>query len=142
MCGIISNFIQSTTAENRRRKKKEEEETTGVKYNVRICYAGRPKISTDLNDCIASGIRTLETLARAPSEPTRWIPAARRSEASHWLTPGRSDQSAATSRPSLYRKVKLRETHKNLLMTNITKNPKHINYKQKIKLKKKRTQNV
>jgi len=23
-------------------KKKEEEETTGRKYNVRICYAGRP----------------------------------------------------------------------------------------------------
>jgi len=23
-------------------KKKEEEETTGQKYNVRICYAGRP----------------------------------------------------------------------------------------------------
>jgi len=30
--------IQSVTAENRRKK---EEETTGVKYNVRICYAGQ-----------------------------------------------------------------------------------------------------
>jgi len=36
--------IQSATAEIRRgkKKKKEEEETTGQKYNVRICYAGRP----------------------------------------------------------------------------------------------------
>jgi len=37
--------IQSATAEIRRgkkRKKIEEEETTGQKYNVRICYAGRP----------------------------------------------------------------------------------------------------
>jgi len=36
--------IQSATAEVRRRKKgkKEEEETTGQKYNVGICYAGRP----------------------------------------------------------------------------------------------------
>jgi len=33
--------IQSPTAEIRRRKKKKEE-TTGQKYNVRICYAGRP----------------------------------------------------------------------------------------------------
>jgi len=32
--------IQSATAENRRGKKIEE--TTGQKYNVRICYAGRP----------------------------------------------------------------------------------------------------
>jgi len=39
--------IQSATAEIRRGNKKEErrkniEETTGQKYNVRICYAGRP----------------------------------------------------------------------------------------------------
>jgi len=36
--------IQSATAEIRRGKKKKkiEEETTGQKYNVRICYAGRP----------------------------------------------------------------------------------------------------
>jgi len=38
--------IQSATAEIRRGKKKErkieEEETTGQKYNIRICYAGRP----------------------------------------------------------------------------------------------------
>ena len=41
--------IQSATAEIRRGKKKieeeeeeEEEETTGQKYNVHICYAGRP----------------------------------------------------------------------------------------------------
>jgi len=41
--------IQSATNEIRRgkkKKKKEEEErkieTTGQKYNVRICYAGRP----------------------------------------------------------------------------------------------------
>jgi len=40
--------IQSATAENRRGKKKEEErrkkkiETTAAKYNVRICYTGRP----------------------------------------------------------------------------------------------------
>jgi len=32
--------IQSVTAEIREEKKKEEE--TGQKYNVRICYAGRP----------------------------------------------------------------------------------------------------
>jgi len=35
--------IQSATAEIRRGKKKEEEEETGQKYNVRICYAGRPQ---------------------------------------------------------------------------------------------------
>jgi len=34
--------IQSPIAEIRRGKKKEEEETAGQKYNVRICYAGRP----------------------------------------------------------------------------------------------------
>jgi len=38
--------IHSATAEIRRGKKKDrkkiEEETTGQKYNVRICYAGRP----------------------------------------------------------------------------------------------------
>jgi len=37
--------IQSVTAEIRRGKKerkKKIEETTGQKYNVRICYAGRP----------------------------------------------------------------------------------------------------
>jgi len=33
--------IQCPTAEIRRGKK-EEEETTGQKYNVRICYVGRP----------------------------------------------------------------------------------------------------
>jgi len=32
--------IQSVTAEIRRGKKKKE--TTGQKYNVHICYAGRP----------------------------------------------------------------------------------------------------
>jgi len=44
MCGSMAD-IQSATAEIRRGKKKkkeEEEETTGQKYNVRICYAGRP----------------------------------------------------------------------------------------------------
>jgi len=36
--------IQSATAEIRRgeKKKDEKEETTWQKYNVRICYAGRP----------------------------------------------------------------------------------------------------
>jgi len=38
--------IQSATAEIRRGKEEEEEEKkkdeTGRKYNVRICYAGRP----------------------------------------------------------------------------------------------------
>jgi len=41
--------IQSPTAEirpgkkrRRKRRKEEEEETTGQKYNVRICFAGRP----------------------------------------------------------------------------------------------------
>jgi len=33
--------IQSATAEIRQGKQ-EEEETAGQKYNVRICYAGRP----------------------------------------------------------------------------------------------------
>jgi len=67
------------------------------------------KMSADLNDCIASGMWTLEyaKTARAPFAPTRWIPAARLSEASHWLTPGRSDQSAATSRPSLYTHIEI-----------------------------------
>jgi len=44
MCGSMVD-IQSATAEIRRgkkKKKKKEEETTGRKYNVRICYAGRP----------------------------------------------------------------------------------------------------
>jgi len=38
-------YIQSGTAEIRlgeEIKKKKKEETTGQKYNVRICYAGRP----------------------------------------------------------------------------------------------------
>jgi len=37
--------IQSPTAEIRRGRKIEERkiETTGQKYNVRICYAGRPQ---------------------------------------------------------------------------------------------------
>jgi len=36
--------IHSATAEIRQGKKEErkKEETTGRKYNVRICYAGRP----------------------------------------------------------------------------------------------------
>jgi len=36
--------IQSPTAEIRRgkRRRRKIEETTGQKYNVRICYAGRP----------------------------------------------------------------------------------------------------
>jgi len=37
--------IQSATAENRRGendRRKKKEETTGPKYNVRICYTGRP----------------------------------------------------------------------------------------------------
>jgi len=43
MCGSMVD-IQSATAEIRRGKKKkeEEEETTGRKYNVQLCYAGRP----------------------------------------------------------------------------------------------------
>jgi len=40
MCGSTVD-IQFATAEIRRGKKKEEE-TTGQKYNVRICDAGRP----------------------------------------------------------------------------------------------------
>jgi len=40
MCASMAD-IQSATAEIRRGKKKKEE-TTGQKYNVRICYAGRP----------------------------------------------------------------------------------------------------
>jgi len=32
----------SATAKKRRGKRKKEEETTGQKYNMRICYAGRP----------------------------------------------------------------------------------------------------
>jgi len=41
MCGSMVDIL-SATAEIRRGKKEEEEETTGQKYNVRICYAGRP----------------------------------------------------------------------------------------------------
>jgi len=40
MCGSMAD-IQTASAEIRRRKKKIEE-TTGQKYNVRICYTGRP----------------------------------------------------------------------------------------------------
>jgi len=39
MCGSMV-YIQSATAEIKRGKKVEE--TTGQKYNVRICHAGRP----------------------------------------------------------------------------------------------------
>jgi len=38
--------IQPATAEIRRAKKKKE---TGQKYNVRICYAWRPKIVININ---------------------------------------------------------------------------------------------
>ena len=46
LCGSMVD-IQSATAENRRRKKDGRrrykiEETTGQKYNVRVCYTGRP----------------------------------------------------------------------------------------------------
>jgi len=41
MCGSMVD-IQSATAEIRQGKKKKIEETTGQKYNVRICYTGRP----------------------------------------------------------------------------------------------------
>jgi len=41
MCASMID-IQSATAEIRRVKKIEEEETAREKYNVRICYAGRP----------------------------------------------------------------------------------------------------
>ena len=42
MCGTMVD-IQSAAAEIRRGiKKKIEEETTGHKYNVLICYEGRP----------------------------------------------------------------------------------------------------
>ena len=41
MCASMAD-IQSATAEIRRGKTKIEEETTSQKYNVRICYAGRP----------------------------------------------------------------------------------------------------
>jgi len=41
MCGSMVD-IQSATAEIRRGKTEEEEETTGQKYNVHICHAGRP----------------------------------------------------------------------------------------------------
>jgi len=34
--------IEYATAEIRRGIKKKKKETTGQKYNVRICYAGRP----------------------------------------------------------------------------------------------------
>ena len=34
--------IQSATAEIRRGKRGKKIETTAAKYNVRICYAGRP----------------------------------------------------------------------------------------------------
>jgi len=40
MCRSMED-IQSVTAEIRRGEKKKEE-TTGQKYNVRICYVGRP----------------------------------------------------------------------------------------------------
>jgi len=42
MCVSMVDIQSNATAEIRRGKKKEEEETTGRKYNVRICYAGRP----------------------------------------------------------------------------------------------------
>jgi len=43
MCGSMVD-IQSVAAEIRRGKKEErkKKENTGQKYNVRICYAGRP----------------------------------------------------------------------------------------------------
>jgi len=42
MCGSMVD-IQSATAEIRRGKKKErKKKETGQKYDVRICYAGRP----------------------------------------------------------------------------------------------------
>jgi len=41
MCGSMVD-IQSVTTEIRRGKKKKKEETTEQKYNVHICYVGRP----------------------------------------------------------------------------------------------------
>jgi len=39
MCGSMIDIRQLRLGEE---KKKKKEETTGQKYNVRICYAGRP----------------------------------------------------------------------------------------------------
>jgi len=41
MCASMAD-VQYATAEIRLGKKKKKEETTGQKYNVCICYAGRP----------------------------------------------------------------------------------------------------
>jgi len=44
MCRSVYVDIQSATADIRRGEKKEERKIkiTEVKYNVRVCYAGRP----------------------------------------------------------------------------------------------------
>jgi len=47
--------IQSATAEIRRGIKKEE---TGQKYNVRICYAGRPYQTVHVSVCTAATATT------------------------------------------------------------------------------------
>ena len=47
MCGSTVD-IQSETAEHRQEKKIQQELTTGQKYNVCICYAGRPVIQIQL----------------------------------------------------------------------------------------------
>jgi len=41
VCGSMI-YIQSETDEIRREKQRKIEQTTGQKYHVRICYAGRP----------------------------------------------------------------------------------------------------
>ena len=60
MCGNMVD-IQSVAAEIRRgKKKKKKEEETGRKYNVRICYAGRPLSEAepvaDHSECLKGGL--------------------------------------------------------------------------------------
>jgi len=42
MVDIHSATAEIIGEEKRRRRRKKKKETTGQKYNVRICYAGRP----------------------------------------------------------------------------------------------------
>jgi len=37
-----SNLRRLRLGDEKKKKKKKKKETTGQKYNVRICYAGRP----------------------------------------------------------------------------------------------------
>ena len=73
MCGSMV-YIQSATAEIRRGNKKRRrkiEDTTEQKYNVRICYAGRPyKDVTENSDTLSTKVTNIKVSRKSSTRST------------------------------------------------------------------------